>query len=379
MWSLNGWRDAIVVRRVREGQREEFAVLVSRYLQALHAFACARVGNAADADDIAQETFVRAYEAIGTLDEPARFGPWLFAIARNFCRNHRRGESRRTAHEALVGVEHSIEPKPEENELHRVVRHKLEQLEADDRELLLLRYYAGKQAVEIARLLGISAAAARKRLQRAREALGEAVATELGLTYDSKRSRADRTRAILALTVGTPSPPRIRRLSTRTRAAVGGLAGVAGLAALVLLSVSNHSSFSSLTTSPASRVTPSIAKAPVPPRATGGSDVAVVAPVKPGSRLPTSGGESAASVKAQVMRASKPASWFYVLPEKAVVASVEELLEHPGETRRPFAFLVQYSRRDASASYTLECRDARGETLLARFPPERTAAPPAAS
>ena len=65
------------------GRRDAFGLLVSRYLPLVYAVAYARVGNAADAEDVAQETFLRAFQGLESLHEQRKFGAWLLTIARN--------------------------------------------------------------------------------------------------------------------------------------------------------------------------------------------------------------------------------------------------------------------------------------------------------
>ena len=75
--------DESLVKGTLNGQRDDFGVLVRRYLPAVRAVAFARLRNSADVDDAVQESFLRAFEQLDTLREPAKFGPWVLAIARD--------------------------------------------------------------------------------------------------------------------------------------------------------------------------------------------------------------------------------------------------------------------------------------------------------
>ena len=83
MFRSLGMSDERVVRRVLGGEREAYGVLVERYFGAVRAVGYAYTGNRTDADDVAQEAFLRAFQGLNNLRECAKFGPWLLSIARN--------------------------------------------------------------------------------------------------------------------------------------------------------------------------------------------------------------------------------------------------------------------------------------------------------
>lgn len=83
MDSWTGPTDADLVRAYREGDDGAFSELLDRHIGSVYAFAKRICGDAAMADDVAQETFVKAWRAIGRFDEDRSFKAWLFAIARN--------------------------------------------------------------------------------------------------------------------------------------------------------------------------------------------------------------------------------------------------------------------------------------------------------
>ncbi|MCC6488008.1 MAG: sigma-70 family RNA polymerase sigma factor [Candidatus Hydrogenedentes bacterium] len=168
-------RDESIVARVLAGQHDQFGALVERYLPVVQAIARARIPNPADVDDIAQESFVLAFQRLDQLRERKKFGAWLGTIARNVAHGVQRRRQQDAALAASLPDEESIEPDLIAREARRAVREQIDALTPEDREVLLLRYYADKSSREIAAILGVSDAAVRKRLQRAREALGERV------------------------------------------------------------------------------------------------------------------------------------------------------------------------------------------------------------
>lgn len=151
--------------------------LVARYQAAILNYAWRLVGDAELAEDITQETFTRAWRALDRLelddDAEARRRAWLYRIAHNAATDHlrRKARLRWLPLDALrLG---GGDPAPGIAAAHPV-RLALDRLSADQRQVLLLFAEAGLTADEVADVLGISAVAARKRRQRAREAFLEA-------------------------------------------------------------------------------------------------------------------------------------------------------------------------------------------------------------
>jgi RNA polymerase sigma-70 factor (ECF subfamily) len=163
------------------GDRREFAILYERYADRLYRYALARTGSDAAADDIVSETMVAALEGIGRFDpDRGTVAGWLFAIAARKLadRGRRRSRARRLLGR-LRGHDGADEDALEtviRGEDAALVRRLLAGLSKRDRELVLLRYSAGLNSVEIAEALGISSGAARVRLSRVLRRL----AAELG-------------------------------------------------------------------------------------------------------------------------------------------------------------------------------------------------------
>ena len=85
--------------RARDGSRVSFDELVVRYRPRLVAFLARRLADAADAEDVAQETFVRVYDHLDRYDPARPFSTWLFAIGKNVAANHAIARTRRDARE----------------------------------------------------------------------------------------------------------------------------------------------------------------------------------------------------------------------------------------------------------------------------------------
>ncbi|MDX9974624.1 MAG: sigma-70 family RNA polymerase sigma factor, partial [FCB group bacterium] len=195
LWQRN---DAALVREVLGGRHEQFGLLVERHLPRVLAIAGARVRNRADADDAAQEAFLKAYTSLDTLKDHARFAPWLTAIVRNVCATFQRAR-REESLELTPAHEPAVEPEHETRELHAVLRREIDRLEPDAREVLLLHYFAGLKIREMAETLSISPAAAGKRLDRARDALGQQLITQLGPALDLYKPREGQAKRLSAV------------------------------------------------------------------------------------------------------------------------------------------------------------------------------------
>jgi RNA polymerase sigma-70 factor, ECF subfamily len=85
--------------RARDGSRISFDELVVRYRPQLVAFLARRLGDTADAEDVAQETFLRAYDHLAGYDPARPFSTWLFAIGKNVAANHAIARTRRDVRE----------------------------------------------------------------------------------------------------------------------------------------------------------------------------------------------------------------------------------------------------------------------------------------
>lgn len=165
-------RDEQLVVRARAGEREAFEELLRRHLPRVWRIARSFAPTPDDAHDLCQEALVAAFAHLPELREPARFGEWLEAIARNCGREWRR----RSAQLPLLSLEDNGEvPAPQESEERRLLRRQVAQalaaLPPDQEQLLRLHYLHGYSYRETAALFDLPAAAVRGRLHRARQAL----------------------------------------------------------------------------------------------------------------------------------------------------------------------------------------------------------------
>ena len=173
--------DDELVARVVDGDVDAFATLAERYKRPVYTLAYRMLGNAADAEDAAQETFVRAYTRLATYQPGGKFGAWLAAICAHWCIDHLRRaravplESVATGPRALpIGERQQPEALALRAERRLEVRDWLARLPAPYRRVLVLRYWHELSYAEIGRALGEPVSTVRMRLFRARKALSDA-------------------------------------------------------------------------------------------------------------------------------------------------------------------------------------------------------------
>lgn len=176
---LEAGDEAALVVAAQGGDRAAFGRLVKLYQRAVYRVAYGITRNASDADDLAQETFVRAYQAIGRFRVGEPLHPWLARIAVNLAFSLHRQRKRRPeiALEPLVEAGHEFagSDDPAENvarnERDRHLNAAFEDLSEEHRTILVLRVVEGMAYDEIARTLRLPAGTVMSRLSRARAEL----------------------------------------------------------------------------------------------------------------------------------------------------------------------------------------------------------------
>jgi RNA polymerase sigma-70 factor, ECF subfamily len=175
------------VRQARAGDRTAFAALVERYWSPVHRWLYGLTHSCHSAEDLTQETFLKAWTALPSLQGSASFRPWLFRIARNCLVDSRRG-ARATPMEPLPGAIPGAEPGPLATAVGReslaLVQKACDRLPVHLRSALLLWTQEGLTYPEIAEALEITEETARWRVCRARQLL----LRQLGPHLDKKPS-----------------------------------------------------------------------------------------------------------------------------------------------------------------------------------------------
>lgn len=162
---------------------EAFETLVRRYTQPIYAFATRILGDADDAADVAQHTFVQCYNALPRLRSDTSLRPWFYRVARNRCLDllrqrrtlpadlPREDEEERDALAAVAAGGPSLESLAERHDLQRLLAEAITGLPAKYREVVALRYEGDLTFGEIGEALGIPENSARTLFQRAKAML----------------------------------------------------------------------------------------------------------------------------------------------------------------------------------------------------------------
>jgi len=170
----------------RNGDRDAFSRLVTRYRGLVSSISLSTVGHPATSEDVAQEVFVTAWRDLGTLRNPASFLAWLRQLTRHRALDACRGRRRRDRPRGDEGaLEAAVDPRPTaqdallDGERARALEQALDALPDDAREVIVLYYREGQSIEQVSRLLGLREDAAKKRLSRARAALRDDVLTRM--------------------------------------------------------------------------------------------------------------------------------------------------------------------------------------------------------
>ena len=176
--------DLDLVRRVQHGDRSAFDLLVRKYQYRVAALVRRYVRDEAEAEDVAQEAFVRAWRALPQFRGESQFYTWLYRIAVNTAKNHLAGLGRRPAMEAIddeagttlreaEALQDGASPEQEvlRGELEALVLAAFEALAPELREALSLREVEGLSYEAIAERMGCPIGTVRSRIFRARDAI----------------------------------------------------------------------------------------------------------------------------------------------------------------------------------------------------------------
>jgi RNA polymerase sigma-70 factor (ECF subfamily) len=193
--------DQALVQRVQNGDQQAFALLVAKYQRRIFRLISRFVADPASAEDIAQETFLRAYRAIGNFRGDSQFYTWLYRIAVNTAKR-----SALTCARSPVFPENSQNPEQDETfprqeqlssmdtpeavmasrELVNAVNAAMEELPEELRSAIMLREIEGLSYEEISHMLGCPVGTVRSRIFRARESIARRLRPLLGTRTDER-------------------------------------------------------------------------------------------------------------------------------------------------------------------------------------------------
>ncbi len=173
---------AALVREILDGRKDLFAELIGAFQSPIYNLALRMTGSSADAADLTQEIFVRAWIHLDKYDPRRPFFTWLYTLALNLIRNHLRKAAKTIPSSNNSGAgdadgADAPETKPDPSETlfrkqsEAQIQALLLQLPADQREALLLRFFSDLRYGEMADVLGVSQSAAKMRVSRGLERL----------------------------------------------------------------------------------------------------------------------------------------------------------------------------------------------------------------
>ncbi|RKU39572.1 hypothetical protein C6496_02185, partial [Candidatus Poribacteria bacterium] len=174
--------DAQLIRSVLSGDESAFGTLIQKYQKGIHALAWRKIGDFHYAEEITQDTFLRAYEKLSTLKNPNQFAGWLYVIANRLCLNWMRKQksamlsleqmSEKEIDTLTYGHSMSAYREAEVTERrHEIVQKLLAKLPESERTVMTLYYLGEIPAKEISKFLGVSVKTIHSRLHRARKRL----------------------------------------------------------------------------------------------------------------------------------------------------------------------------------------------------------------
>jgi RNA polymerase sigma-70 factor (ECF subfamily) len=191
------------ITRARQGDDQAFAQLVEAYQRPVFNLCYRMLGDPAQAEDAAQETFIRAYTRLDSYDPTRKFSSWLLAIASHYCIDRLRRQRF-----GLVSWDDlppwrwlpDSDPQPEEitlrHEAQRHVQELLERLPPDHKAAIILRYWYDLSYEEIAQVLDSTLPAVKSRLFRARQMLAEAAVQAENVPTTNKTAFANNAEAL---------------------------------------------------------------------------------------------------------------------------------------------------------------------------------------
>jgi RNA polymerase sigma-70 factor (ECF subfamily) len=172
--------DVDLLRGLAAGDSQAFDCVYAQLRAPLHAFLVRLSGRAELAEDLLQETWLRLARSAPELPEGTPLRPWLFTVARNLFRSHRRWRLLDADRLRQLGwLPRAALPSPFEalaaSTAQRALEHALSQLPVEQREVLLLCVSSGLEPAQVSTLLGITPEATRQRLARARARLRQSL------------------------------------------------------------------------------------------------------------------------------------------------------------------------------------------------------------
>jgi RNA polymerase sigma-70 factor (ECF subfamily) len=187
-------QDGKLARRALRGDEAAYGELVRRYMNIVVGFLYNRLHDFHRAEDLAQDTFLKAYHRLDALQDPTKFGSWLLVIARHTCMDHLRSLREHSSLDDLRDAGH--EPHDEdgeqalealgEAEIEARVLEAISELREDYRDIIVMKHIENLSYREIGDLLGMSVSAVGEKLSRVRQLLRKRLSKSLDVELDGR-------------------------------------------------------------------------------------------------------------------------------------------------------------------------------------------------
>lgn len=170
--------DKALIEAVFAGEKAAYGKLYDRYAPLVRAVCYDMTGNLADAQDLAQDVFMRAYEKLDRLRDPERFGNWLVGIARLRCKEWRRQRLRSQNRNVGLNNAQTAAHEPPDDSRIELLRKMITTLPEKERLALHTFYLQGNSADNARRIMGLSRSGFYRVLERARKRLEQLLIAE---------------------------------------------------------------------------------------------------------------------------------------------------------------------------------------------------------
>lgn len=188
------WTDLEAVAETRKGNQYAFRVLVERHSRSVFRLTFRMTRNEQDAEDLVQDTFLRAYKQLHRFDGRASFSTWLYRIAANCSldlirarKNRKEQPAKSSGDETMCWLDSIAAPEPsperltQSGQIAELLGPAMRQLSEMERVAFVLRHYEGQKIEDIARTLGVEANAAKHSVFRAVQKLRRALEPAWGM------------------------------------------------------------------------------------------------------------------------------------------------------------------------------------------------------
>ncbi|MBW7912609.1 MAG: RNA polymerase sigma factor [Taibaiella sp.] len=172
-------QDADIIHRVLQGDRSAYALLVDRYRHLVYTLALRMLNNTEDAEEAAQDVFIKAFHALRSYNGNGKFSTWLYTITRNTCISRSRSSKQPVLPQEeeklarLAGHDESHNLQQEQAGRKKILAKAIDMLAADEAEIITLYYIQEQTVDELSKILGLSVSNIKVKLYRARKKLKE--------------------------------------------------------------------------------------------------------------------------------------------------------------------------------------------------------------